>query len=73
MATIIGLKEFRENTPAVTERIRKGESFIVFKRSTPLFKLVPLEETSTSSAELNDWTTQAIARWRPALDALADE
>ena len=72
MATIIGLKEFRENTPAVTKRMQ-GESFVVFKRSTPLFKLVPLKESTTTNSELDDWTTQAINRWRSALVALADE
>ena len=73
MSTIIGLKELREHTPEVAERVSKGESFIVFKRSTPLFKLSPIEEPIGRDGELRDWTTEAINRWRPALKALAEE
>jgi len=73
MSTIIGLKQLREHTGEVTKRVQKGEDFIVFRRSTPLFRLVPVDESAAGSQELRDWTTQAIDRWRPALEKLADE
>ena len=40
---IIGLKELRENIENYIFQIKKGKSFIVVKRSKPVFKLVPFE------------------------------
>ena len=73
MATIIGLKELRENTEAVAERANRGETFVVVKRSKPIFRLVPVSETVPVDTELTAWTTKAIDRYRPALKALADK
>jgi prevent-host-death family protein len=73
MATIIGLKELRENTEAVAERSKRGETFIVVKRSKPIFRLVPVTDAVPANEELIAWTTEAIERYRPALKALADE
>jgi len=44
MEKIIGLKEFRENVAAFTKKVGKGESFVVVKRSKPIFKISPLED-----------------------------
>ncbi|NCS99139.1 type II toxin-antitoxin system prevent-host-death family antitoxin [Candidatus Parcubacteria bacterium] len=41
---IIGLKEFRQNAESFIKRVNKGESFTVLKRSTPVFKITPVEE-----------------------------
>jgi len=41
---IIGLKEFRLNAEEYISRIEKGESFTVLKRSTPVFKLTPVDD-----------------------------
>lgn len=45
MATtnIIGLRELRENTEEYIDEIEKGKSFIVVKRSRPIFKIVPMD------------------------------
>ncbi len=72
MATIIGLKELRENTEAVAERANRGETFVVVKRSKPIFRLVPVTESLPVDEELTAWTSKAIDRYRPALEALAD-
>lgn len=40
----IGLRELRENTSRVAKDIEKGKSFVVFRRSEPLFKVSPIEE-----------------------------
>ena len=40
----IGLKELRENTERYIKRIQRGDSFIVFRRSEPVFKLSPADE-----------------------------
>jgi prevent-host-death family protein len=42
--SIIGLRELRENTAKVLKEVRKGGSFIVLKRSEPIFKVSPIEE-----------------------------
>jgi len=73
MSTIIGLKELRENTTEVAERVRKGESFVVVKRSEPIFRLVPVDSIASTNDELTAWTSAAIERFRPALEALAKE
>jgi prevent-host-death family protein len=73
MATIIGLKELRENTEAVAERANRGESFVVVKRSKPIFRLVPITDSVPANEELTAWTSQAIDRYQPALKALADK
>lgn len=43
MKHIIGLKQFRENVQTYATRVGKGESFIVVRRSTPLFSLNPID------------------------------
>jgi len=42
MENIIGLKKLRENMVDYINRIAKGESFIVFKQTKPLFKISPI-------------------------------
>jgi len=41
--TIVGLKELRENINTYISKVKKGDSFIVARKSKPLFKIVPLE------------------------------
>ena len=40
---IVGLKELRENLDTYISQINKGRSFIVVKKSKPVFKMVPPE------------------------------
>ena len=40
----MGLKELRQNVEKYVREIVKGHSFIVVRRSRPLFRVVPLEE-----------------------------
>ncbi|MCR4278797.1 MAG: hypothetical protein NUV81_02750 [bacterium] len=42
--SIIGLKELRENLAEYEKQIQKGRSFIVMKRSKPIFKIGPVDE-----------------------------
>ena len=46
MENIIGLKELRENMQRYAQRVQRGDSFIVFKRSKPLFRIAPIETDS---------------------------
>ena len=40
---ILGLKELRENMQKYASLVEKGESFVVVKKSKPLFKIVSPE------------------------------
>lgn len=39
----VGLKELRENMETYIKRVNRGESITVFRRSTPLFTLSPVD------------------------------
>ncbi len=41
---IVGLKELRENIQKYASRVEKGESFVVVKKSKPLFKITSPDE-----------------------------
>lgn len=44
MENVISVKDLRENMQGYAKKIQQGQSFIVFKRSKPLFKVTPIEE-----------------------------
>lgn len=41
--SIIGLKELRENMDNYISQVGRGKSFIVVRKSKPVFKLAPLD------------------------------
>ncbi len=43
MKKIVGLKELRENMDLYASRVGRGESFVVVKKSKPLFSINPVE------------------------------
>lgn len=56
MNNIIGLKELRENTENYVSQVKKGKSFIVIRRSEPVFKISPLEEAEELWETVIDFT-----------------
>jgi len=44
MENIVTLKDLRENMQSYAQKVQKGHSFIVFKRSKPYFKIAPIED-----------------------------
>lgn len=54
---IIGLKELRENTETYIKRVGRGESITVVRRSTPLFRLTPVDAEETGWETVVDFTT----------------
>ncbi len=54
---IIGLKELRENTETYIKRVKNGESIIVVRRSTPLFRLTPVDTEEVGWETVADFTT----------------
>jgi len=45
MENIINLKSLRENMQEYAQKVERGRSFIVFKRSKPLFRISPVDES----------------------------
>ncbi|MDP3726251.1 MAG: type II toxin-antitoxin system prevent-host-death family antitoxin [bacterium] len=43
-SSIIGLKDLRENTESYITKIKKGSSFVVVRKSKPVFKITPVDE-----------------------------
>lgn len=44
MTKVIGLKDLRENTEQYISHIKKGRSFLVVRRSKPIFRVSPVDE-----------------------------
>ena len=47
--SIIGLKELRENADVYISQVESGKSFIVVRRSKPVFKIAPPDEDETGA------------------------
>lgn len=45
--TIVGLRELRENIETYISRVEKGDSFVVVRKSKPVFKISPLDDDSS--------------------------
>ena len=44
MEQIVGLKELREHMGRYAEAVKRGKSFLVIRKSKPLFKITPVED-----------------------------
>ncbi len=44
MESLIGVKELREHLETYERHVRNGHSFIVLKRSRPIFRISPINE-----------------------------
>jgi len=56
MDKFVGLKELRQNMEKYTNRVKKGESLVVMRRSTPLFRISPVDSDSEEWEEVIDFT-----------------
>lgn len=54
--SIIGLKELREKTDEYIAQVKRGKSFIVARKSQPIFKISPPDEDSDLWEEVVDFT-----------------
>ena len=54
--SIIGLKELRENADSYISQVEKGRSFIVVRRSKPVFKISQPDEGNDSWETAADFT-----------------
>ncbi len=55
-SALIGLKELRKNADTYISQIEKGRSFIVVRRSKPVFKISPPDEDSELWESVIDFT-----------------
>lgn len=53
---IIGLKELRENTQQFISQIKNGQSFLVVRRSKPIFKISQVNDEESRWEEVVDFT-----------------
>lgn len=44
MKHVIGLKQLRENVNEYIGQVKSGKTFTVYRRSTPVFKITPVED-----------------------------
>lgn len=58
---IIALKEFRLNAQKYIDASAKGNSFIVVKRSHPVFRIEPMEEQWETIADFSSLTGGGIS------------
>lgn len=54
--SIVGLKELRENVAAYITQVDKGRSFIVVRKSRPVFKISPPDEDNSLWETVIDFT-----------------
>lgn len=54
--SIVGLKNLRENLDDYISEVNKGKSFIVVKKSRPVFKISPPDEDSDLWETVIDFT-----------------
>jgi len=56
MENIIGLRELRENLPAYEKKIKAGATFVVVKKSKPVFRISPIEDDDLLWENVVDFT-----------------
>ena len=56
MSKYLNAKEFRLRFPHVAEDLKRYGEIVVLKRSKPLFKVIPFEETPSDLLDLADTT-----------------
>jgi len=54
--SIIGLKELRENVETYITAVGKGKSFIVVRKSKPVFKISSINEADDNWEQVIDFT-----------------
>jgi len=54
--TIIGLRELRENTETFIKQVAMGESFVVVRKSRPVFRISASDEADDLSERAIDFT-----------------
>ena len=56
MEHLIGLKQLRQSAGAYIERVRRGQRFVVLRRSKPVFKIIPVDAPDSGWEDVVDFT-----------------
>ncbi|MFA6135764.1 MAG: hypothetical protein WC705_00115 [Candidatus Paceibacterota bacterium] len=56
MEKLVALRDLRENTEEYIKKIQKGLSFVILRKSKPIFKIVPLEKEDGDWEPIIDFT-----------------
>ncbi len=56
MVKHVSAKEFRQRFPEIVEDLKRWKEIVVLKRSKPLFKVIPFEETPSDLLDRADVT-----------------
>ena len=55
-ANIVGLKELRENMESYIAKVKRGGSFLVVRKSKPIFRIAPADEDEGVWETIVDFT-----------------
>ena len=53
----IGIKELHTRLKTISEEAMRGQSFVVFKNSKPVFRIEPITQTTANKYTLKDLKT----------------
>lgn len=56
MDKIIGLKELRSNMGAYISEVNKGKSFVIVRKSKPVFRVAPINDEGEMWETVTDFT-----------------
>lgn len=56
METIIGLKALRESTDRYIAAVKRGRSFVVVRKTKPVFKITPVKDEDATWEAVADFT-----------------
>ena len=73
MQHIINIKELRASMPEVIKRVRKGDKYIVFYRSSPAFCIIPVDSQENITIPLSNDPLYGAPAVGSSSDGLAAE
>jgi prevent-host-death family protein len=53
---IVGLKELRENMESYIAKVKRGDSFVVVRKSKPIFRIAPADDEESLWETIVDFT-----------------
>ena len=73
MQHTINIKELRASMPEVIKRVRKGDKYIVFYRSSPAFCIIPVDSQENITIPLSNDPLYGAPAVGSSSDGLAAE
>lgn len=60
MKKLLTINELRQNMPDYIKKIKKGASFVVYKRSEPVFRIGPVEEQWETVVDFTEFEPMGV-------------